>query len=73
LLVAYIVKSYGLFFFFSKFVRDFKFILFLKILMYFFFKETYCTDSTYSAYKDKLQNCSLINLITYLHYGTSGD
>jgi len=24
-----------------------------------FFKEIYCTESIYSVYKDKLQNCSL--------------
>jgi len=36
------------------------------------FKEIYCTDSTYSVYKDKLQNVPVTNLNKYLHYGTSG-
>jgi len=37
-----------------------------------FVKEIYCTDSTYSVYKDKLQIDPVISLNKYLHYGTSG-
>ena len=28
-------------------------------VLVFFFKETYCKESMYSMFKDKLQNCSL--------------
>jgi len=32
--------------------------IFILVLPRFFFKDIYCTESTHSVYKDKLQNCS---------------